>query len=155
MGKFFDEMKDDITTETNMFNELAILIVDRERFEKFLMASNGGQIVKANPLLFMLSKGGNLPYFDVLSTKQATVSENNEVWGFYGQQQYGNVIVNGKLEEAVYYDYYRVYAMNSAYIYQITLSYVPGLNHPRTTWDQLVDTLSSLRIVSDSQSTSE
>jgi len=123
------------------------LIVDRQKFEQVLMASNGGRIVEASPLAFMLSAGGTLPYFDVLSVEQAAISSNNKIWGFYGQRQFGDVTVDGVLEKAVYYDFYRLYVMNSAYIYQITLSYVPGLNHPRTTWDHLVDTLSSLRIV--------
>ena len=129
-----------------LFDELAVLIVDRHRFEQTLMARNHGRIIQATPLNFMLNAGGGLPTLDVLAIKSVSVSKNGRVWGFFGENEFHNVIIDGVPQDVVHYSFYRLYVINSAYVYQITLSYMPHPKHPRATWDTLVAELGSLRI---------
>lgn len=135
------------TEELTLFNEIAIIIFKKESFEKSIMVGNNGRIVKTNPFVFLLSAGGTLPYIDMLSVKQISVSKNNDVWGFYGQRDFHKLIIDNRFENDVFYDFYRLYSMNSEFIYQITLSYIPNPNHPRNTWEKLVEHLSTFRIV--------
>jgi len=128
------------------FNELSIVLIDRRDFERRLAFANGGRRVEASPFLVMLSVGADLPRLDTLAIKQASVSEDNRVWAFYGQTEYQNVKIDGVPTASVFQDFYRLYVANSAYIYQITLSYIPHPSQPRSTWDALVKVLQSLKI---------
>jgi hypothetical protein len=136
------------------YNELAILIVDRNKFELQSIAVNGGVKVEANPLNYLLSFGAVLPQFNPKFVKEISVSKDSYVWGFYGQRKLNNVIINGSNINELYTDYYRIYAVNSDFIYQITLSYTPNLSTPRSTWDDLLKFLKSLRIVSNQKDNS-
>lgn len=130
-----------------LFNELAIVIFDKENYQKMTIASQGGRKIEPTPLNFLLSAGGTLPYIDILSVRQASVSKDNKIWGFYGQRKSNNVILDGNVEKTLYQDFYRIYTMNNSYIYQITLTYISSSKTPRTTWDDLVKSLQSLKIV--------
>jgi hypothetical protein len=44
----------------------------------------------------MLAARGVLPYFDVLSVKEASVSANNRGWGFYGRRELRNFFIDGQ-----------------------------------------------------------
>ncbi len=131
----------------SMYNELAVMIYEKEKYEQVLIASQNGRKVEPNPLNFLLVAGGILPQIDILSVKQASVSKDNKVWGFYGQRKFNLVKVNGKDEKELFMDFYRIYTMNEAFIYQITLTYISNSGTPRSTWDELVSSLQSLKIV--------
>ena len=133
--------------KNRLYNELAIVIFDKEKYQKVLIASQKGRKVEPNPLNFLLVAGGTLPRIDILSVKQASVSKDNRIWGFYGQRKFNNINVDGKDENELYMDFYRIYTMNASFIYQITLTYVSSPKTPRTTWDDLVKSLLSLRII--------
>lgn len=155
-GTLADKMQSAITSgfanvrgQRNEFNELSIVIIDRQKFELKLTADKSGRNLPATPLTFMFKVGGSLPYFDIYSVKEGSISTDNKVWGFYGRTQWINVKVNGVLQQNVFYDFYRIYVINSSYLYQITLSYIPVVDQPRSTWDDLVKLLRSLRISSE------
>ncbi len=155
IANFVNELEDvsDTTFLSNfrqsgtLYNEISIVIVNKGDSEKTLIASQGGKYVEPNPLNFLLSSGGTLPRLDVSSIKHSTVSSDGRIWGFYGEREFHNLIVNEKREKNLFQDFYRIYVMNSDFIYQITLSYVPNNNTPRKVWDQLVKSLNSLRII--------
>jgi len=140
-------IKQMIKHANTVFNELAIVIFDKDNYQKVLTASQNGRKVEPNPLNFLFVAGGTLPRIDILSVKQASVSKDNKIWGFYGQRKFNLVKVDDKDEKELYMDYYRIYTMNSTYIYQITLTYISSSKTPRTTWNDLVKSLQSLKIV--------
>jgi len=131
----------------SLYNELAIVIFDKENYRKVLIASNNGRKIEPNPLNFLFVAGGTLPRIDILSVKQASISKDNKIWGFYGERKFNKVKVDGKDEDELYMDFYRIYTMNNSFIYQITLTYVSSPKTPRTTWNDLVKSLQSLKIV--------
>lgn len=147
-----DEMKEhfmgDLEKVTfTMYNELSIVIVDKKEFELQAIAMNGGTEIQANPFYYLLSFGSILPYFNVQNVKDISVSQDSKVWAFYAERVLNNVYVNNEMQSKVHTDFYRIYAINSDYIYQITLSYTPSIDTPRKTWDELVRVLKSLRII--------
>ena len=146
LEKMLDQKGRFVKVEKNVFDEISILIADRRRFELLKIAAYRGRDIPASPLQFILSKGGGLPDFDIQSVKEASISSNNLVWGFYGRTQWEDVKLDGVPMSVVYYDFYRLYVMNSAYLYQITISYIPTANQPRRTWDDLLGFLQSLKI---------
>lgn len=132
---------------SSLYNELAIVIFDKDNYQKVLTASQNGRKIEPNPLNFLFVAGGTLPRIDILSVKQASVSKDNKIWGFYGQRKFNKVKVDGKDEEELYMDFYRIYTMNNSFIYQITLTYISSSKTPRTTWNDLVKSLQTLKIV--------
>jgi hypothetical protein len=147
LNKDLIEIQSEIKSEVNIFNEISILIVDRKRFE--LLPARSGREIAASPLRFMLTEGGNLPRVDFDSVLQASISSDNRVWGFHGRTQWQDILINGVRQSTVYYDFYRVYVMNDAYLYQITLGFIPNLDQPADTWQEMVKSLQSLRILAE------
>ncbi|MGZ5445145.1 MAG: hypothetical protein ACXW5U_28610 [Thermoanaerobaculia bacterium] len=128
-------------------SDITIIAFDRKKFEMTLMAANGGRKVPATPLSFLLAAGGTLPRFDPFDVVAADVSEDNNIWAFYSQVKLNNVEVNGNVVPAFFQEMYRFYVLNSAYVYQITVLLIRTPEQPPQTWDEILKTLQSLRIV--------
>jgi len=147
-------MKEFLTEEIGersftVFNELSIVIIDKKEFELQAIAINGGTEIQASPFYYLLSFGSILPYFNVQSVTDISVSSDSKVWAFYAERKLNNVYVNNEMTSVMHTDFYRIYAINSDYIYQITLSYTPSIDTPRKTWNELVRVLKELRIVNE------
>ncbi len=129
------------------FNELAIMVCPRKIVEASLIVETMGRKVELTPLNYVMHFGGLPPKLDTVHVKQASISHDGNVWGFYGETSIHNVYADKHEQTIMYYDFYKIFVINKSYIYQISLSYVPSMKHPRATWDELARLLQSLRIV--------
>lgn len=129
------------------FNELTIMVCPRKIVEASLIVETMGRKVELTPLNYVMHFGGLPPKLDTVHVKQASVSHDGNVWGFYGETSIHNVYADKHEQAIMYYDFYKIFVINEANVYQICLSYVPSMKHPRATWDELVRLLQSLRIV--------
>ncbi len=134
--------------EVNYYDELVITVFDRTLYELSVISSQQGRDPKPHLLAFLLGSGNTLPaVLDPYAVQKVSISNDNQVFGLYMRPVLVDPIVDGIRTDELGRSVYRIYAMNSKFIYQVTLTYTDDTLDRPSNITPLKNALSSFRFV--------